>query len=88
MLKNMAQSDFLASLSSELRPQRHERRVQRDESAVNQAQGGGGTAAETVLLTRVINYAVIVVGTLPIFCIYPFVQKYFVTGVMIGSIKG
>lgn len=57
-------------------------------AAVLGAQGGGGTAAETVLLTRVINYAVIVVGTLPIFCIYPFVQKYFVTGVMIGSIKG
>ena len=57
-------------------------------AAILGAQGGGGTAAETVLLTRVINYAVIVVGTLPIFCIYPFVQKYFVTGVMIGSIKG
>ena len=57
-------------------------------AAILGAQGGGGTAAETVLLTRVINYAVIVVGSLPIFCIYPFVQKYFVTGVMIGSIKG
>ncbi|MBQ8087360.1 MAG: carbohydrate ABC transporter permease [Clostridia bacterium] len=57
-------------------------------AAILGAQGGGGSAAETVLLTRVINYAVIVVGTLPIFCIYPFVQKYFVTGVMIGAIKG
>ncbi|HPF86856.1 MAG TPA: carbohydrate ABC transporter permease [Candidatus Limiplasma sp.] len=34
------------------------------------------------------KYGTIVVSTLPILCIYPFVQKYFVTGVMIGSIKG
>ena len=57
-------------------------------AAVLASQGGGGSAAYTVMLTRVINYAVIVVGTLPIFCLYPFVQKYFVKGVMIGSVKG
>ncbi|MGN0745791.1 MAG: carbohydrate ABC transporter permease [Aristaeellaceae bacterium] len=35
-----------------------------------------------------IKYAIIIVATLPILCVYPFVQKYFVKGVMIGSIKG
>ena len=34
------------------------------------------------------KYATIVVSTLPILMIYPFVQKYFVKGVMIGSLKG
>lgn len=52
------------------------------------AAGDSASSAATLLLTRVVKYAVIVVGTLPIFCIYPFVQKYFVKGVMIGSVKG
>lgn len=36
----------------------------------------------------VIKYALIVISMIPILIIYPFVQKYFVKGVMIGSIKG
>ena len=39
-------------------------------------------------LTMMIKYAIIVVSTAPILCVYPFVQKYFVKGVMIGSVKG
>lgn len=35
-----------------------------------------------------IKYAVIVISTVPVLCIYPFVQKYFVKGVMIGAVKG
>lgn len=37
---------------------------------------------------QLIKYGAIVVSTAPIICLYPFVQKYFVKGVMIGSIKG
>lgn len=35
-----------------------------------------------------IKYAIIVISTIPILCIYPFLQKYFTKGVMIGSVKG
>jgi putative aldouronate transport system permease protein len=39
-------------------------------------------------LADLLKYSLIVVATAPILCIYPFVQRYFVAGVMIGSLKG
>lgn len=39
-------------------------------------------------LKQLLKYSLIVVSSLPVLCIYPFVQKYFVKGVMIGSVKG
>ena len=44
--------------------------------------------AEDMLLSETIQFATIVVATLPILAIYPFVQRYFVKGVMIGAVKG
>ena len=35
-----------------------------------------------------IKYATIMISTLPILCVYPFLQKYFVKGVMVGAVKG
>lgn len=40
------------------------------------------------LSTETLKDAMIVVSVLPILCVYPFVQKYFVKGVMVGSLKG
>ena len=39
-------------------------------------------------LTAVIKYGVMIVSTLPIIMIYPFLQKYFVKGMLVGSVKG
>ena len=48
----------------------------------------GSAAAEARQMAELIKYAVIVVSSLPVMCIYPFVQKYFNQGVMIGAVKG
>jgi putative aldouronate transport system permease protein len=43
---------------------------------------------EKSLAIMQVKYAIIIVAVLPILCVYPFLQKYFVKGVMIGAIKG
>lgn len=43
---------------------------------------------ETLPPARALQGAMIMVTTLPILCIYPFIQKYFVKGALIGSVKG
>lgn len=43
---------------------------------------------ETNLLEQSLKYAAIMYTTLPILCVYPFLQRYFVKGVMVGAIKG
>ena len=44
--------------------------------------------ANRKVLAETIKYALIVVASAPIIMIYPFLQKYFVKGVMVGAIKG
>lgn len=46
------------------------------------------TLREMQQIASTIKYGVIIVASLPVLMMYPFVQKYFVKGVMIGSIKG
>jgi len=48
----------------------------------------GVGAADKVPIGETIKYATIIIATVPILFIYPFLQKYFVKGVMIGAIKG
>lgn len=48
----------------------------------------GTSESDKVAISETIKYATIIVSTLPILCVYPYLQKYFVKGVMIGSIKG
>ncbi|MGG1516689.1 carbohydrate ABC transporter permease [Paenibacillus oryzisoli] len=49
---------------------------------------GTGNANDTMAIGESIKYATIMVATLPILIAYPFLQKYFVKGVMVGAIKG
>lgn len=48
----------------------------------------GAAAVEAKQMADLIKYAVVVVSSAPIMCLYPFVQKYFNQGVMLGSLKG
>lgn len=48
----------------------------------------GAGAGDRELISETIKYAVIVVATAPILALYPFLQKYFVKGVMVGAVKG
>lgn len=49
----------------------------------------GNTMADTdvMFLEEVVKFATIVVSTVPVLFLYPFAQKYFMTGVMMGSVK-
>ena len=48
---------------------------------------GTSDDVSNALTTMMIKYCTIIVSTLPILCVYPFLQKYFAKGVMIGSVK-
>lgn len=56
----------------------------------SQSAAADGTVGleDKILLAESIKYAVIIVSSLPVWIMYPFVQRHFVKGVMIGSIKG
>jgi putative aldouronate transport system permease protein len=47
-----------------------------------------GTQAESVQIGANIQSVTMLLTVLPILCVYPFIQKYFVSGVMLGSVKG
>ena len=48
----------------------------------------GANASDQMGLAENIKFATILVATVPILLVYPFIQKYFVKGVMIGAVKG
>lgn len=61
---------------------------------INNEQSGeaGGASSDEMALramrAETIKYAIVVLASIPMLIIYPFVQRYFVKGVMIGSVKG
>ena len=58
-------------------------------SALVSGSGGLSTqAAQNMLSSKVIKYTVAMVTIIPILLVYPFMQRYFVKGIMLGAVKG
>ena len=53
----------------------------------NETNTGGGISFFQIALQEQIKYSSIILSTLPLLVVYPFLQRYFEKGVMIGSIK-
>lgn len=53
----------------------------------NGAMSAGSDSADLMMLAQSIRYAAIVVGTLPVLLLYPFLQRYFVKGSLTGAVK-
>lgn len=49
---------------------------------------GTETTTEQLMISEGLKYSVIIVSSVPVLLLYPFIQKYFVKGVMVGAIKG
>lgn len=60
--------------------------IQNDTSSMVTAIDAG--AGDSSFVSETVKYAVIIISTVPILCVYPFIQKYFTKGVMIGAVKG
>ena len=50
--------------------------------------GSGETILQQYRLANQLKYVSVIVSSIPVLCLYPFVQKYFAQAVMIGSLKG
>ncbi len=50
--------------------------------------GDEDSLSDRMMLAELIKYGLIIVSTLPVLILYPFLQRYFVKGVMIGAVKG
>ena len=61
--------------------------IQNDTNAMSDMATGADVMDEDIY-KELVQYRTIIVATLPILCVYPYLQKYFVKGVMIGSVKG
>lgn len=58
--------------------------IENDTASMMQGVGEG----DKEKIGEAIKYAIIIIATVPILCVYPFIQRYFVKGVMIGAVKG
>ncbi len=64
------------------------RQILVDNSLDSLGQGMNWLTAKSFETSHTIKMAIVVVATVPILCVYPFLQKYYVKGIMMGAVKG
>lgn len=64
------------------------RRMLIEEQMEEMMAGSGAGTMEADSISQTMKYAMIMVSTVPILAVYPFIQRYFVKGIMIGAVKG
>ena len=62
--------------------------IDSDLASMTTANSNSSSSTETLLSENKIKYAIVMISVLPMIIVYPFLQKYFVKGVMIGAVKG
>jgi putative aldouronate transport system permease protein len=62
--------------------------VLRDILLLNQRTDASAAMNEWRRIADTMKYAIIIISTAPVMCFYPFIQKHFAKGVMIGAVKG
>ncbi|WP_062108937.1 carbohydrate ABC transporter permease [Bacillus niameyensis] len=58
------------------------------QNSMDDMAGSSESMAQQMLYAQSIKYAVVIVANLPVLLLYPFLQKYFVQGIMVGAVKG
>jgi len=58
------------------------------QQALEMAMNGGEDAIQSKVTSEAVKSAMLIITTIPIICLYPFLQKYFVKGVTLGAVKG
>lgn len=58
------------------------------QNASDLSNGAAEALGQTMMTSDMIVSASIIIAMIPILCVYPFIQKYFVKGVMLGAVKG
>lgn len=59
-----------------------------NDSSATVGSGASHTTGEDTATRMLLKYSTVIVSILPVICVYPFLQKYFTKGVMIGALKG
>ena len=57
-------------------------------ASTSASEGAAAAGTTTALVSSNIQAVTMILTVIPILCVYPFVQRYFVSGIMLGSVKG